>query len=161
MLLLRKILLKLICFIIVIVLFYYCFLTNSFNDNNWYVERTKDVNVSSAVNSDLSENFINIWCIFTKVIENVPLQDKFERLIKSLFKFSSVPLHIHIISDNSSNIIAKDILKKIIPSSKNHVIYTFYNVNECAKQIEDIVKVMTPYFSSQPGKIIFEICIFF
>lgn len=150
-----RVLLNLSLLFILSIVFYYGFLTTSvLNNKLLYNEekQTKIDKISSPVKD--TDDVINIWCIFTKVIENAPLQVKFERLIKSLFMFTSVRLHIHIISDKNSKKIAKRVLDDSKNISKYEVIYSFYNMQFCAKQISDIVDNLMPYFSSQPGNIL-------
>lgn len=93
----------------------------------------------------------NIFIIYTK--ENYMLKTKFELFMKSLLKYSSVRLHLHIISDEKSGPGAEEILRAQIQIYKSVVFYTLYSVEDIARQLSDITHVMMPHFSSSPGLI--------
>lgn len=92
----------------------------------------------------------NIFVIYTK--ENYILKSKFELFLKSLIKYTSIKLHLHIITDEKSEISAETVLRSQIDRYKKSVFYTLYDVQDCAIKISDIVNVMLPYFSANPGK---------
>lgn len=91
----------------------------------------------------------NIFVIYTK--ENYQLQKKFELFAKSLIKYTSVRVHLHIITDEKSEVSAEELLREQINRYKKTILYTFYDVHECAEKVSDIVHAMMPYFSSNPG----------
>lgn len=127
---------------------------NSNNDRNIFgIHKIEGkTNFHATLDTNFYRKVLNIWCIFTKVTENAPLQFKFQNLIKSLIAHSSNSLHIHVICDNFSKTIAKKILDNVSNSTALSVVYSFYDVKSSAQKINDIVEIMTPYFSSQPGK---------
>lgn len=84
------------------------------------------------------------------------LKTKFELFMKSLLKYASVKLHLHIISDEKSGPGAEEILRAQIQIYTSVVFYTLYSVEDCARQLSDITHVMMPHFSSSPG-LIFDI----
>lgn len=92
----------------------------------------------------------NIFVIYTK--ENYILKSKFELFLKSLIKYTSIKLHLHIITDEKSEISAETVLRSQIDRYKKSVFYTLYDVQDCAIKISDIVNVMLPYFSANPGE---------
>lgn len=137
------------------------FLTSSFpkNDNNAIIDYN-DINSLSQSSSDLKRiKYIpklntteyNIFVIYTK--ENLILKSKFELFLKSLIKYTSIKLHLHIITDEKSELSAETILRNQIDQYKKSVFYTLYDVQDCAIKISDIVYVMLPFFSSNPGNI--------
>lgn len=91
----------------------------------------------------------NIFIIFTK--SNYVLRNKFELFLKSLFLHCSVELHLHIITDEESELSAELVLKTQIEKYKKIVFYTLYDVEDCATKLSDIVYILLPYFSSNPG----------
>lgn len=93
----------------------------------------------------------NVWIIFTNVVDKPPLMNNFKNLILNLLNVSSVPLQFNVVVDKSSSIIASEVYNSIMNMKNISIIYTFYDYEECAKLIEDIVSTMTPYFSSRPG----------
>lgn len=97
----------------------------------------------------VNETEYNIFIIYTK--QNYLLKMKFELFIKSLLKYSSIRLHLHIISDGKSEHFAEESLKRLINQYKRIVFYTLYSVDDCAAKISDISRIMMPYFSSHPG----------
>lgn len=105
--------------------------------------------VKYVANRNTTEH--NIFVIYTK--ENYMLKTKFEMFVKSLLKYSSVRLHLHIISDVKSEASAEETIKKQINFYKSVVFYTIYDVEDCAMKLSDITHVMMPYFSSNPGNI--------
>lgn len=81
------------------------------------------------------------------------LKTKFELFMRSLLKYSSVALHLHVISDASSELGAEEILRKQIPAYKASIVqYTIYNVSVIASRLSDITNSMMPYFSV-PGNL--------
>lgn len=93
----------------------------------------------------------NIFIIYTK--ENYMLKTKFELFVKSLLKYATVRLHLHIISDEKSEPGAEEILRAQIQIYTSVVFYTLYSVEDCARRLNDITNVMMPHFSSSPGLI--------
>lgn len=91
----------------------------------------------------------NIFVIYTK--ENYLLKSKFELFLKSLLKFTSIDLHLHIITDEKSETSAETVLKSQINKYRKRVFYTLYDVEDFAAKINDIVYVMMPFFSSHAG----------
>lgn len=94
----------------------------------------------------------NIFVIFAK--ENFLLRSKFELFLKSLLKYTSVSCHLHIITDEKSELVAEEIIKQTIDRYRKPVFYTLYDVEDSIAKIGPIVKTMMPYFSSNPGKIL-------
>lgn len=93
----------------------------------------------------------NIFVIYTK--ENYMLKTKFELFMRSLLKYSSVQLHLHIVCDVASELGAEEIMRKQVDNYKATVQYTMYNVSAIAKRLGNITASMMPYFSV-PGKYI-------
>lgn len=93
----------------------------------------------------------NIWLIFTKVTNVSTLSYKFRDLLHNLLNVSSVPLRFNIIVDKGSQTIAENQISETLYGNKS-MVYSFYDIEESAKKIQDIVEVMTPHFSSKPGR---------
>lgn len=98
----------------------------------------------------------NIFVIYTR--ETVVLKTKFELFLKSLLKYTSIPLHLHIVADERSELSVEDVLKKEINEYRRVVFYTLYNMADSAAKISDISKAMMPHFNSNPGKLFFFCC---
>lgn len=110
------------------------------------VRYVPSANASAAAAAAADEH--NIFVIYTK--ENYMLRTKFELFVKSLLKYASVPLHLHIISDARSEPSAEDIVRKQLVfyhRAAGRVQYSLYNVTEAAARIGDITQAMMPYFS--------------
>ena len=131
--------------------------TNNNNNNNNNINKHQPIkNITSLADikrvkymPHLNQTEYNIFIIYTK--QNYVLKTKFELFVKSLLKYASIQLHLHIISDKKSEQIAEDILKTQIIQYNRIVFYTLYDVEDCAIKISDITHVMMPYFSSHPG----------
>lgn len=92
----------------------------------------------------------NIFVIYTK--ENYMLKTKFELFMRSLLKYSSVALHLHVICDRESELGAEEIMRKQVDNYKTSLQYTMYNVTAITRRLDDITLTMMPYFTV-PGKI--------
>lgn len=90
----------------------------------------------------------NLFVIYTK--ETDVLQKKFELLLKSLFKYTKISLHLHIITDEST-VNAGDIVRKQMHRYNRRAVISTIDVQDCVDKVKDIVQVMMPYFSSHPG----------
>ncbi|XP_011641541.1 xyloside xylosyltransferase 1 [Pogonomyrmex barbatus] len=96
-------------------------------------------------------NYYNIWCIFSKVASNSPMRRKFQIFVDSLLSLASVDIIFHVISDNDSHDIAEIIIKNVMINTGKFMKVFYYDVHKLAVQLEDIVSVMSPHFSSKPG----------
>ncbi|XP_055609514.1 xyloside xylosyltransferase 1 [Uranotaenia lowii] len=94
----------------------------------------------------------NIFVIYTKEGQNQILRNKFELFLKSLLKYATVPLHLHVITDEQSELSAEELIKEQIEHYRKAIVfYTLYDVKDCAEKIEDIVKSMLPLFNYKTG----------
>ncbi|XP_054014087.1 xyloside xylosyltransferase 1-like [Hylaeus anthracinus] len=160
MLLLSKVLINLTILTVILVLFY-CYQTS--NGILWSARTTSGrENVSSTESSFGADTisailltndkiYYNVWCIFTKVASNSPMKRKFEIFTESLLRLSSVDIAFHVITDNDSRNIAEQILNGVLFSTGKFMKIQYYDVHDLASQLEDIVSVMSPHFSSKPG----------
>ncbi|XP_046617154.1 xyloside xylosyltransferase 1 [Neodiprion virginianus] len=158
--LLHKVLVNLTVLAVFLIVFY-CFQTPSSAPATFYRntesrnELAKTPNVSSAValasRKEINDEYYNVWCIFTKVTSNSPLRRKFKIFTASMLKLTSVNLAFHVISDPASREIAEPLIQGVIATSGKSMKVTYYDVHVLAKQLEDIVSTMSPYFSSNPG----------
>ncbi|XP_057663450.1 xyloside xylosyltransferase 1 isoform X1 [Diorhabda carinulata] len=143
-----------ICIVIsLFFLFYYAVLTQTTLEQRRHLRRNikKDVgNVKFLPSIYKKSKEYNIWIIFTKVTNVSTLSYKFRDLIHNLLNVSSVPLKFNIIVDEVSQVIAENQIADVLYGNKT-LVYSFYDIEESANKIQDIVKVMTPHFSSKPG----------
>lgn len=103
-----------------------------------------------AASNNTADSEHNIFVIYTK--ENYLLKTKFELFMKSLLKYATVPLHLHIITDARSKPAAEEIMRTQIGFYKHQPIagrvqYSLYNVTESAGKITDITAAMMPHFT--------------
>ncbi|XP_060516960.1 xyloside xylosyltransferase 1 [Cylas formicarius] len=108
-------------------------------------------NVQFKKLEDILPRDCNIWLIFTKVTNKSSLNIKFGELLQNLLNTSSIPLKFHIIVDEKSKNIASNKLSEVVYKTNRSITYSFYDFDECASKIGDIVSTMTPFFSSKPG----------
>lgn len=127
---------------------YYTFQTNSSITKHLSTSGVKLVRFPARENETQT---YNVWFIFTKVSERSPLTLRFKALLTNMLDLSSVPLHLHLFVDAASKGIARRKVLNAMERSNKTVLYSFYDVEEAAKIIEDIVNVMMPHFSSKPG----------
>ncbi|XP_053687360.1 xyloside xylosyltransferase 1 [Sabethes cyaneus] len=93
----------------------------------------------------------NIFIIYTKESQNVILKSKFELFLKSLLKYTTIPMHLHVITDEQSETSAEELIREQINHYRKVVFYTLYDVKDCAEKISDIVKNMLPLFNYKTG----------
>ncbi|XP_012252782.2 xyloside xylosyltransferase 1 [Athalia rosae] len=166
--LLHKVLVNLTVLAVFLILFY-CFQTPTLSiTSNFYRNDarndTKTKIISTSINAqrfiELPElnngtssdvEYHNIWCIFTKVTSNSPMKRKFKIFTASLLRLASVKIAFHVITDDSSREIAETLIQGVVKASGKYMKVRFYDVHVLAKQLEDIVSVMSPHFSSNPG----------
>lgn len=91
----------------------------------------------------------NLFVIYTKA--TVLLEKKYELLLKSLFKYTTIPLNLHVITDNKSASNAVKIAREQMLRYQRHAVITRLDLVDSVKKISDIAEVMMPYFSSHPG----------
>lgn len=147
--LLRKFLLKLTIFVLLLVALY-CYQTS--NGRHWIVPNLRVRNASlanltttlmvanysseivqdnylSSTASTLPHNwtdYYNIWCIFTKVASNSPMRRKFQIFVDSLLRLTSVNIAFHIISDNESQNIAQIVIRDVMINTGQFMKVFFY-----------------------------------
>ncbi|KAG7212500.1 hypothetical protein KM043_012811 [Ampulex compressa] len=169
MFLLRKVLLNLTALAVLLVLFY-CYQTS--NGIRWIVPSPRNAsqgNLSAALTAvtasiDGSSSisyakgggsgervYYNVWCIFTKVTINSPMRRKFGIFVESLHRLASVGVAFHVICDDDSRDVAEVVIREATMATGKDMKVQYYDVHELAAQLEDIVSVMSPHFSSKPG----------
>lgn len=112
---------------------------------------TADQLLLTADQLSASDSPYNVWSIFTKVTSSSPMRRKFRIFTESLMKHSTVNLTFHVISDNDSRVIADSVIKINSLKLNKGIDVRYYDVHKMAHQLEDIVAVMSPKFSSKPG----------
>lgn len=120
------------------------------NKSSDYVFIERNTNLTSSMKTTRKE-YYNIWCIFTKITNNSPMRRKFKIFIESLLKFTSVEIFLHVISDTNSKSIAEKVIQVVQTVLGKKMKVQFYDVHKLAAQLEDVVSVMSPHFSSKPG----------
>lgn len=135
-----KVVLNAFIAISIIVILYYTFLTDGHHSIHFISKR---LNIPEVY---------HVWLIFTKVHERSSLKYKFYNLLVNILSSSSVPLQFNIIADNTSKQVALEQILKVIQRNIT-VKHRFYDFDNAAHSIEDIVDVMTPHFSSKPGEL--------
>lgn len=68
---------------------------------------------TSSVKIENNEEANNIWCIFCKATQTSSIRHKFSVFSHSLISLSTVPLTINVITDNSSQAIAEEVLDNV------------------------------------------------
>ncbi|XP_020294117.1 xyloside xylosyltransferase 1 [Pseudomyrmex gracilis] len=170
--LLRKVLLKLTILALLLVILY-CYQTSNGGgivSNNLRAQNAGPVNLTTALTSAKYSTEVNytssttvstllhnetsdynIWCIFTKVTLNSPMKRKFQIFVDSLLKSTTIDIVFHVISDNDSRHIAQAVIQHVMVNTGKFMKIVYYDVHKLAVQLEDIISVMSPHFSSKPG----------
>lgn len=93
---------------------------------------------------------INVIITFYTAEHKPSLQQKFKVTVHSMLDHSSVNILFHILGDERSQEIAKDILAKHSPLGQKYNVKKL-NVDKLAKQLHEIVSPMQDRFSYKPG----------
>jgi hypothetical protein len=70
-------------------------------------------NSKQSNDTDIATQRYNVWSIFTKVTSNSPMRRKFRIFVHSLLSHSSIDIHLHVITDDESRIIAEKVIDYI------------------------------------------------
>uniref|UniRef100_A0A336L0I6 CSON003067 protein n=1 Tax=Culicoides sonorensis TaxID=179676 RepID=A0A336L0I6_CULSO len=98
----------------------------------------------------------NLFLIYAN--ENESLKHKLDLFLKSLLKYSSISIHLHVITDDSSQISLENSINTMfhkyrgnrVTGRLNHL-YTIYDVNDARHKIKDIHDSLMPLFSYNSG----------
>ncbi|XP_015592272.1 xyloside xylosyltransferase 1 [Cephus cinctus] len=115
---------------------------------------SNDIASSSYVDSTVTPKkieYYNVWCIFTKVTSNSPIRRKFKIFSETLLRLATVDIAFHVITDSDSKGIAENEIQGIMRMTGKLMKVQYYDVHKLASQLENIVSVMSPHFSSKPG----------
>lgn len=142
-----------VCIVISLLVLFHALSTQDSAINKYVKRHSSDESQYSHIQGNLNivNNDYNIWLIFTKVTNISTLSYKFHYLLHNLINISTIPLKFNIIVDRVSQSIAENQIADL-PLSNKTMTFKFYDIEESAKKIQDIVEVMTPYFSSRPGE---------
>lgn len=125
--LLRILLIKLsILAILTIIIHYYEIIVNPWTIRD--VQIPNDINKKEILSTTVNLTY-NVWCIFTKISANSPMIKKFLIFIESLIKESSVKIAFHLIVDEGSQLIAKNLIDTVL-TKKNITLKVLKNIHE-------------------------------
>jgi len=94
-----------------------------YQNENFLWTGENEVNLAPAVMEDY-----NLWCIFTKANSSYKLKQNFRRFISSLVVNMTVPVALHIISDNTSQIIANEVLRDVASAKPTLSVCTYLSI---------------------------------
>lgn len=103
------------------------------------------------VSKGTNDTEYNIFLIYTKESQNMILHSQLELFLRSLLKYSTIELHLHVITDEQSERSAEELIKQQIERFHRTAFYTLYDVRDCAEKISDIVHGMMPLFNYRSG----------
>ncbi|KAK3597801.1 hypothetical protein CHS0354_006171 [Potamilus streckersoni] len=98
---------------------------------------------------------------FTNAANNYGLQEKFRITVKSLFRFSSVPINLYILGDEQSKTIVSDILRDVVTNPLDKMELLHLDINNLTKKVHNIVQEMQKHFSYKPGAYFSDALFFF
>lgn len=105
----------------------------------------------------------NLFLIYAN--ENESLKHKLDLFLKSLLKYTSISIHLHVITDESSQVSLENSINSMffryrgnrLTGRLNHL-YTIYDVNDARHKIKDIHDSLMPLFSYNSGEKV-ELCL--
>lgn len=103
------------------------------------------------ISKGLNDTEYNVFIIYTRESQNRILHSQLELFLRSLLKYSTIELHLHIITDDQSEQSAEELIKQQIERFHRTAFYTLYDVRDCAEKISDIVHSMSPLFNYRSG----------
>lgn len=94
---------------------------------------------------------IKIVMLFTRVQDHIKMKDKLITCLSSLFAHTSTPLHILIITDDSSLPVARNVLFEVTAKHPNNIQVDFYRVDNVVEPLQGLVSYMQPHFTYKEG----------
>lgn len=101
------------------------------------------------------EKYINLWFVFHRINVNNLLEGQLRYMVKNILDLTSSSIHLHVIVDENSSPIAKDILDNEIKNRTTDVIYTLFNAHDYINVTKEIYDTMKDFFSVGGKRIIF------
>lgn len=96
----------------------------------------------------------NLFLIYAK--ENESLKHKLDLFLKSLLKYTSISIHLHVITDDSSQTSLESSINTMFHRYKTPNVrhmYTIYDVQDARHKIKDIHENLMPLFSYSSGSL--------
>ncbi|XP_073977175.1 xyloside xylosyltransferase [Rhodnius prolixus] len=132
----------------------YVFVTNSFftEYNLKRNEKYHLINEEYEENRALNAQRYNVWCVFTKLKKTErSLEYKLKNMLISLVNTTSLVINLNIVVDTSSRYVAKDVVNEILKITGKKFEVEYHDVHVLTNKLQDLLNVMRPHFSSQPG----------
>uniref|UniRef100_A0A224XF65 Putative xyloside xylosyltransferase 1 n=1 Tax=Panstrongylus lignarius TaxID=156445 RepID=A0A224XF65_9HEMI len=135
----------------------YVFITNCFLNENSLIKVTRNekyhiTNEESELDGRPEAKVYNVWCVFTKLRGTErSLQNKFQNMLLSLVNTTSVIIKLNLVVDISSRYVAKDVVHLVQKITGKKIEVEYYDVHVLTNKLQDLLSIMRPHFSSQPG----------
>ncbi|CAN7938161.1 unnamed protein product [Ixodes hexagonus] len=94
---------------------------------------------------------IDVMFVFTRARKIRNLREKLSICLTSMFRRSSAPLHLHIVTDGSSQEVAKQVLVDTSAGCAVSIAVDFFDVNDVLEPYRDLVNYMHLHFSPASG----------
>ncbi|KAG0416354.1 hypothetical protein HPB47_006489 [Ixodes persulcatus] len=94
---------------------------------------------------------VDVMLVFTRAREFRNLREKFSICLTSMFRHSSAPLHLHIVTDAPSQEVAKQVLVDASVGCAVSITVEFFDVNDVLEPFRDLVSYMHLHFSPKSG----------
>ncbi|KFM76658.1 Xyloside xylosyltransferase 1, partial [Stegodyphus mimosarum] len=88
---------------------------------------------------------------FTHADHKPELKNKLALCISSMFKYATLHLHFHILTDNISLNSAMDVLKESAVLARTSAEVSFYDVNAFVEPLQELINTIRPLFSFKQG----------
>ncbi|XP_023210796.1 xyloside xylosyltransferase 1-like isoform X1 [Centruroides sculpturatus] len=159
---LRRHLFKIPFFLCIVCVVYLLFQSKDFKakyqtrSDQYTVFNSTVFNASSVIESykfhwSNSSQSIEIVMLFTHVQDHIRMKDKLIICLSSLFEHTTTPLHILLITDDSSLPIARDVLLEVTAKYSNKLQVDFYHVDNVVDPLHEMVSYMQPHFTYKEG----------
>lgn len=115
-------------------------------------ERFNQQNEEEEEEKTVLDSAIQVAMIFTKAQGNLALKLKFSKCLASMLNHSTSPIHLHLIGDQSSLLIARHLISRETQrNSASHLKVTPYNADIVGAKTDLIVGEIRKYFMYKPG----------
>lgn len=108
------------------------------------------LNVSPNSTQNVFREVVDILFIFTKA-KSRNLREKLAVFLTSLFEHSSAPLHLHVVTDDESQVVARQVLQDASARSSAHILVDMLHITDMLEPIRTMTEYMQEHFSAPWG----------
>ncbi|CAN7938160.1 unnamed protein product [Ixodes hexagonus] len=94
---------------------------------------------------------VDVMIVFTRARKFRNMREKLSICLTSMFRRCSAPLHLHIVTDGSSQEVAKQVLVDASAGCAVKIAVDFFDVNDILEPFRDVISYMRLHFSPTSG----------